>query len=144
VRGALTTTNGRPPLQQWLRDLHGNLRLGTPGRLYSEVVASWLPVLIIGGLILWIGRRRKRKVRDLALPERGVKPASARIKATLDPSTRKCLSRKGNWCPPKPQNPQTGKHPAGEEHPVARPVVRHRRRSVVDLLAGGVVLAQTA
>ncbi|MDT7726127.1 MAG: hypothetical protein QOI21_2703 [Actinomycetota bacterium] len=80
VRGALTTTNGRPPLQQWLRDLHGNLHLGTPGRLYSEVVASWLPVLIIGGLILWIGRRRKRKARDLLLPERGGKPGRARTR----------------------------------------------------------------
>jgi uncharacterized iron-regulated membrane protein len=80
VRGALTTTNGRPPLQQWLRDLHGNLHLGTPGRLYSEAAASWLPVLITGGLILWIGRRRKRKVRDLLLPERGAKPGRARTR----------------------------------------------------------------
>jgi uncharacterized iron-regulated membrane protein len=36
VRGALTTTDGRPPPQQWLRDLHGNLHLATPGRLYSR------------------------------------------------------------------------------------------------------------
>jgi hypothetical protein len=37
-------------------------------------------MLIIGGLILWIGRRRNRTKRDLVLPERDVKPGRARTR----------------------------------------------------------------
>jgi uncharacterized iron-regulated membrane protein len=48
--------------------------------LYSETAASWLPFLVIGGLILWIGRRRKRKVRDLLIPENGLKAGRPRLR----------------------------------------------------------------
>lgn len=69
VTGALVTVNNRPPAQVWLRELHGNLHLGEPGRLYSEFVASWLPFLIAGGLVLWMVRsRRSRALRALLLP----------------------------------------------------------------------------
>ncbi|GAA4440541.1 PepSY domain-containing protein [Actinokineospora soli] len=60
VQGDLVTVNGRPPAQVWLRELHGNLNLGEPGRLYAEFVASWLPVVVIGGIVLWVGTRRAR------------------------------------------------------------------------------------
>ena len=58
VQGDLVTVNGRPPAQVWLRELHGNLNLGEPGRIYAEFVASWLPVVILGGVVLWLGARR--------------------------------------------------------------------------------------
>jgi uncharacterized iron-regulated membrane protein len=61
VRGTLTTENGRPPLQAWLRHLHGDLHLGDAGRIYSELAASWLPFLATGGVILWLVRRRRRR-----------------------------------------------------------------------------------
>jgi uncharacterized iron-regulated membrane protein len=67
LTGQLVTVVNETPAQVWLRDMHGNLHLGDPGRLYAEFVASWLPVIILGGLILWIGRRRKRR-REVLLP----------------------------------------------------------------------------
>jgi uncharacterized iron-regulated membrane protein len=69
VRGSLTTVDGRPPLEQWLRDMHGNLQLGSVGRLYSEAATSWLLVILLSGLALRLGRRRR---------ERGVREASGR------------------------------------------------------------------
>ncbi|CRK55409.1 Uncharacterized iron-regulated membrane protein; Iron-uptake factor PiuB [Alloactinosynnema sp. L-07] len=68
VSGDLVTVNNRPPAQVWLRELHGNLHLGDIGRLYAEFVASWLPFVVLGGLVLWIGRRRKRTAKALLLP----------------------------------------------------------------------------
>ena len=40
----------------WLDELHRNLHLGTFGRHYSELAASWLWVVALGGLMLWIGK----------------------------------------------------------------------------------------
>ena len=50
VRGSLDTWYDTPPLQTTLDDLHRTLLLGTPGRIYSELAASWLWVLVLGGL----------------------------------------------------------------------------------------------
>jgi len=47
------------PVREWISTLHRNLHLGEPGRLYSELAASWLWVVALGGLVLWIARRRK-------------------------------------------------------------------------------------
>ncbi|WP_433462000.1 PepSY-associated TM helix domain-containing protein [Spirillospora sp. CA-128828] len=58
VRGALTTSFGSTPLTTWLDELHRSLHLGTAGRLYSETAASWLWVMVGGGLLMWLGRRR--------------------------------------------------------------------------------------
>jgi uncharacterized iron-regulated membrane protein len=80
VLGELTTVGGRPPAQAWLRELHGNLLLGTPGRLYAEFAASWLPVVVIGGLVLWIGDRRRRGVRAVFAPALRAGPISARLR----------------------------------------------------------------
>ncbi|QEV21640.1 PepSY-associated TM helix domain-containing protein [Streptomyces alboniger] len=66
VRGALEQygATGALPLRTWIDELHRDLHLGEPGRLYSELAASWLWVIAGGGLVLWFGRRRsQRKLR---------------------------------------------------------------------------------
>lgn len=79
VKGTLTTWFGATPVTTWLDDLHRNLHLGAVGRAYSELAASWLWVLVCGGLMLWLrrqwtGRRRLRRTiwPDLAA-NRGVR-----------------------------------------------------------------------
>ncbi|MCW7987438.1 peptidase [Streptomyces platensis subsp. clarensis] len=73
VQGELTTSWGSTPLTTWLDELHRNLHLGETGRLYSEVAASWLWVLVAGGLVLWLGRsrgQRAKSARGVLLPDR--------------------------------------------------------------------------
>ncbi|WP_405680026.1 MULTISPECIES: PepSY-associated TM helix domain-containing protein [unclassified Streptomyces] len=70
VRGQLTTSGDALPLRAWLSEFHSSLQLGDFGRNYSELAASWLWVVALGGLALWIGRRRKRTA-ELVLPARG-------------------------------------------------------------------------
>ncbi|MEU5049138.1 PepSY domain-containing protein [Streptomyces sp. NPDC021096] len=88
IRGELTTSFGSTPLTTWLGDLHRDLHLGDVGRLYSEAAASWLWVLVLGGLVLWIGRsrgRRARGARGVLLPDRaarGVRRTRSRHAAT--------------------------------------------------------------
>lgn len=74
VRGELTSygSSGALPLRTWLDELHRDLHLGDLGRNYSELAASWLWVIALGGLLLWLGRRRTAK-RALLVPERGAK-----------------------------------------------------------------------
>ncbi|ALC23595.1 PepSY-associated TM helix domain-containing protein [Streptomyces pristinaespiralis] len=74
IRGELPSygSSGALPLRAWLDELHRDLHLGDVGRYYSELAASWLWVVALGGLLLWLGRRRRTK-RDLVLPERGAK-----------------------------------------------------------------------
>ncbi|MEZ0493206.1 PepSY-associated TM helix domain-containing protein [Kineococcus sp. TBRC 1896] len=59
LRGELTVygTSGVLPLRTWVDQLHRNLHLGEPGRLYSELAASWLWVLALSGLSLWVARQ---------------------------------------------------------------------------------------
>lgn len=76
VKGALTTWYGSTPLTTWLDDLHRNLHLGETGRLYSELAASWLWVIVAGGLVLWLGRargQRARSARGVLLPDRSAR-----------------------------------------------------------------------
>ncbi|MFJ2619435.1 PepSY-associated TM helix domain-containing protein [Glutamicibacter sp. NPDC087344] len=71
VRGDLTAygTSGALPLRTWIDQLHRNLQLGEPGRMYSELAASWLGVIALAGLGLWILRIRKTKrKKDLLRP----------------------------------------------------------------------------
>ncbi|WP_128983285.1 PepSY-associated TM helix domain-containing protein [Streptomyces roseicoloratus] len=72
VRGQLPSygSAGALPLRTWISGLHVDLHLGEFGRNYSELAASWLWVVALGGLALWLGRRRKNR-RALFLPERG-------------------------------------------------------------------------
>lgn len=71
IRGDLTAygTSGVLPLRTWIDQLHRNLHLGQPGRIYSELAASWLGVIAVAGLGLWILRiRRTKRQRDLIRP----------------------------------------------------------------------------
>lgn len=47
------------PLRTWISELHRNLHLGEPGRLYAELAASWLAPIALFGLFLWWQRRRR-------------------------------------------------------------------------------------
>ncbi|MGW4465758.1 PepSY-associated TM helix domain-containing protein [Micromonospora sp. NPDC004704] len=71
VRGTLVTWFGSTPLTTWLDDLHRNLHLGWFGRMYSELAASWLWVLVAGGLVLWLRqhRRGRSRLRRALLPD---------------------------------------------------------------------------
>ncbi|ARE76789.1 peptidase [Streptomyces sp. Sge12] len=70
VRGQLATVSDALPLRAWLSEFHSSLQLGEFGRNYSELAASWMWVVALGGLALWLGRRRKRR-SQLILPDRG-------------------------------------------------------------------------
>ncbi|MFE4670631.1 PepSY-associated TM helix domain-containing protein [Streptomyces sp. NPDC056716] len=66
VRGALEQygSTGALPLRTWIDEFHRDLHLGDTGRLYSELAASWLWVIALGGVALWFSRRRAlRKLR---------------------------------------------------------------------------------
>ncbi|MET8829502.1 PepSY-associated TM helix domain-containing protein [Streptomyces sp. NPDC004610] len=66
VRGALEQygSSGALPLRIWIDEFHRDLHLGDTGRLYSELAASWLWVIALGGVALWFSRRRAlRKLR---------------------------------------------------------------------------------
>ncbi|MFR9730963.1 PepSY-associated TM helix domain-containing protein [Saccharopolyspora sp. MS10] len=79
VRGDLVTYGSGQalPLRAWIDNLHRSLHLGDAGRLYSELAASWLWVVVLGGAALWIGRtRRNRRARLLLAPE--LRPAGRR------------------------------------------------------------------
>lgn len=69
VRGKLTTVGDALPLRAWLSEFHASLQLGEFGRNYSELAASWLWVVALGGLALWVGRKRARKAA-LVVPDR--------------------------------------------------------------------------
>ncbi len=68
IRGDLTAygTSGALPVRTWVTQLHRSLHLGEPGRLYSELAASWLGVVALAGLGLWVTQRwraRRKKTR---------------------------------------------------------------------------------
>ncbi|MET7832440.1 PepSY domain-containing protein [Micromonospora sediminicola] len=71
VAGQLTTWFGSTPATTWLDDLHRNLHLGDVGRHYSEIAASWLWVLALGGVVLWWRRRAagRARARHLLVPD---------------------------------------------------------------------------
>ncbi|WP_150958471.1 PepSY-associated TM helix domain-containing protein [Microbacterium testaceum] len=75
IRGDLPAygTSGALPLRHWISDLHRSLHLGEIGRWYSELAASWLGIVALAGLGLWISRfvRSRRGRRDLLRPNRG-------------------------------------------------------------------------
>ena len=44
---------GELPMCLWISALHKNLHLGAPSELYSELAASWLSIVALGGCYLW-------------------------------------------------------------------------------------------
>jgi uncharacterized iron-regulated membrane protein len=67
-------SSGALPVRSWLSELHRHLHLGDLGRLYSELAASWLWVVALGGVVLWTARRhRARRLRHILLPEPSAK-----------------------------------------------------------------------
>lgn len=70
IRGILHTYGSSQalPMRAWIDNLHRQLLLGEPGRIYSELAASWLWVIVLGGLVLWLSRRRPDR-RSLLLPK---------------------------------------------------------------------------
>jgi uncharacterized iron-regulated membrane protein len=71
VRGTLTTFGEWLPVRAWFDELHRTLLLGNVGRVYSELAASWLWVLALSGLVIWVARRRRsRRLRRALLPRR--------------------------------------------------------------------------
>lgn len=75
VRGDLTAygTGGSLPLRTWIGQFHRNLHLGDVGRLYSELAASWLGVVVVAGGALWGLRiRTVRAKKDLLRPNNSV------------------------------------------------------------------------
>lgn len=76
VLGEEVTWLGYLPLSTWLDGLHRHLNLGEPGRIYSEIAASWLWVVALGGVGLWLGkaagdRRRGRAARIFTVDRGG-------------------------------------------------------------------------
>ncbi len=61
IRGELAVygTSGTLPFRTWIDYLHRHLHLGEAGRYYSELAASWLWLVALGGLILWWRRRQR-------------------------------------------------------------------------------------
>lgn len=71
VKGDMTVygTSGVLPLRTWLDQFHRGLLLGDTGRLYSELAASWLWVAALGGVVLWLTSRPKRKLKVRYTPQ---------------------------------------------------------------------------
>ncbi|WP_425003736.1 PepSY-associated TM helix domain-containing protein [Mycolicibacterium sp. S3B2] len=63
--GELTVygSSGALPVRTWLSNLHRSLLIGEPGRVYSELAASWLWLIAVGGAVLWVGRYRQMRGR---------------------------------------------------------------------------------
>jgi uncharacterized iron-regulated membrane protein len=78
VQGQLTTWYGSTPVTTWLDDLHRNLHLGDLGRHYSELAASWMWVLALGGIVLWW--RRRRSLRGMVTPDLAAKKGVRRTR----------------------------------------------------------------
>ncbi len=64
--------SGALPVRTWISMLHRHLHLGEVGRLYSELAASWLWVVALGGVVLWVSRGRTGSwIRRVFLPDQG-------------------------------------------------------------------------
>ena len=63
--GELTAygNSGALPVRTWIGQLHRSLHLGDPGRIYSELAASWLGVIALAGVYLWLSRSRPSRSR---------------------------------------------------------------------------------
>ncbi|MFB9691232.1 PepSY-associated TM helix domain-containing protein [Amycolatopsis plumensis] len=66
IRGQLETygSSQAMPVRGWIDTLHSSLQLGDFGRLYSELAASWLWIVVLAGIALWIGSRKRNASRS--------------------------------------------------------------------------------
>ena len=66
VRGSLVVygTSGTLPFRIWIDYVHRHLHLAEIGRYYSELAASWLWLVALGGLALWWQGRKAGKRSD--------------------------------------------------------------------------------
>ncbi|KUI24772.1 peptidase [Mycobacterium sp. IS-1742] len=65
-------SSGALPVRTWIDQLHRSLHLGEPGRVYSELAASWLWVITLAGVGLWWARgRRGRRLLTVDRAARG-------------------------------------------------------------------------
>lgn len=82
VLGVMETygTSGALPARTWVDTLHRSLHLGDVGRLYSELAASWMWVVALGGVFLWAARNRRPRagLRRLLLPGAGTSGGRSR------------------------------------------------------------------
>ncbi|MGP9497594.1 PepSY-associated TM helix domain-containing protein [Halomonas sp. AOP43-D1-4] len=78
VKGDMTVygTSGILPFRTALDQFHRSLLLGDVGRLYSELAASWLWIIALLGLVLWLARRK-------ALKSPSPRMAARRLHATV-------------------------------------------------------------
>ncbi|MDO4920168.1 PepSY domain-containing protein [Kocuria sp.] len=87
ITGELTVygTSGALPLRTTIDRLHRDLLLGEPGRLYSELAASWLWVLALSGVTLVVLHRRRvargRRARVSLVPRPGEANAYRRTRS---------------------------------------------------------------
>ncbi|MNR83155.1 hypothetical protein D3C72_139270 [compost metagenome] len=67
VKGQLAVygTSGLLPFRTKLDHLHRDLLLGSWGRFYSELAASWLAILIFTGFYQWYKRRKASKKNQI-------------------------------------------------------------------------------
>ncbi|WP_346425971.1 PepSY-associated TM helix domain-containing protein [Williamsia sp. 1135] len=77
-------SSGSLPMRTWISQLHRNLHLGEPGRIYSELAASWLWVIALGGLVLWIVRYRSRQRNTGSAPLLGIDRTTTGRNRTLN------------------------------------------------------------
>ncbi len=81
VRATLDTYSEWLPFRAVVDNLHRSLLLGDPGRIYTELAASWLWVLALSGPVIWVVRRRRtHRVRRTLLP-RDTGPGRARLRS---------------------------------------------------------------
>lgn len=86
INGELTTLDNQLPANTWLRVLHSNLHLGDGGRVYSELAASWLPFIVLGGIVLWFaGPGRRRRLGELLVPAVRGRAPWVRLRAVKGP-----------------------------------------------------------
>lgn len=57
-------------VRAWVDELHRNLHLGSIGRHYSEMAASWLWVILLSGTVLWINKRRRQRKSSLFIADK--------------------------------------------------------------------------
>ena len=78
-------TSGALPLRTTIDRLHRDLLLGEPGRLYSELAASWLGVMAVSGIVLVVLHRRRvgrgRRARVTLVPRPGEANAYRRTRS---------------------------------------------------------------